>query len=122
MARGGDSQPASSACSASSHRPEPPGYDVKGAPITVSRSLDAGRRTAPVHLLVDSTSVKLCGTACGWSRSTAPNHGGSAEPERAPQHRLAAPETYTVIRQRRCPDHLRVNRQQNLSGPAALGG
>jgi len=35
---------------------------------------------------------------------------------------LAAPETYTVIRQRRCPDHLRVNRQQNLSGPAAPGG
>src|SRR3954449_2025513 len=35
--------------------------------------------SAPMHLLVDSTGLKLCGRASGSSRSTAPNDAGPGE-------------------------------------------
>ena len=33
----------------------------------------------PLHLLVDSTGLQLCGRANGWSRSTAPARAGPGE-------------------------------------------
>ena len=35
--------------------------------------------SAPVHLLVDSTGLRLCGPASGWRRSTAPSGVGPGE-------------------------------------------
>ena len=44
-----------------------------------ARTLEASRPRRdgePMHLLVDSTGLKLCGPASGWSRSTAPRRAG----------------------------------------------
>ena len=43
------------------HHPEPTGRHPGGAPPTVGSSPNAGRDAEPVHLLVDSTGLKLCG-------------------------------------------------------------
>ena len=48
-------------CRAGPHHPEPPGRNAGGAPATVGQQLSAGREAEPVHLLVDSTGLKLCG-------------------------------------------------------------
>src|SRR3954465_4255320 len=49
----------------------------RAATLEVPRLPRSGSGEAePVHLLVDSTGLKLCGPASGWSRSTAPARAG----------------------------------------------
>jgi hypothetical protein len=75
-----------------------------------------------MHLPVDRTSVKLCGPGV-WLVA---EH--DAQPRRFSGTRACATAQIGRARdlyrhpQSRCPDHLRVNRQQNLSAPAAPRG
>src|SRR3954447_26190272 len=47
------------------HHPQPAGRDAGGTPAMVSSSPEAGGEAEPVHLLVDSTGLKLCGPGEG---------------------------------------------------------
>ena len=43
------------------HHPEPPGRDAGGAAAAAAQHAGAGGDAEPMHLLVDSTGLKLCG-------------------------------------------------------------